>query len=245
MKYIENKLIDYLFKPERTALNLADYFDSYTRTEIINYLARTLKGRRPGEALHYLEIGVRNPTDNFNHIEADVKYSVDPGLENLENPVDFKMTSDEFFDSLRGGQILEKGILFDLIFIDGLHLADQVKKDIENASEFLREGGFIVMHDCNPPESSFAREKYGDVKNTAGGSWNGTTWKAFVDYRTNGPFSSCCINSDFGVGIISSTDYLGPNNVIPNPFFEYNLLSEYRGEMLNLMTFDRLKELVK
>ena len=45
----------------------------------------------------YLEISVRNPNHNFNQIKANKKYSVDPGLEFKKNPVDFKMTGDEFF----------------------------------------------------------------------------------------------------------------------------------------------------
>jgi hypothetical protein len=49
----------------------------------------------------YLEIGVRNPEDNVNKINATNKYSVDPGLEYKLNPVDFKMTSDSFFEQLR------------------------------------------------------------------------------------------------------------------------------------------------
>ena len=62
------------------------------RTEILNYLLSLSAGNTC-----YLEIGVRNPEDNYNHITADQKYSVDPGVEFKGNPVEFKMTSDEFF----------------------------------------------------------------------------------------------------------------------------------------------------
>ena len=63
-----------------------------SRTEIINFLLSALN-----RETNYLEIGVRNPDDNFNLIKADSKYSVDPGVEFEENPVDFPMTSDAFF----------------------------------------------------------------------------------------------------------------------------------------------------
>jgi predicted O-methyltransferase YrrM len=36
---------------------------------------------------------------------------------------------------------------FDLIFIDGCHYYEYVKKDTENALRYLREGGVIVWHD--------------------------------------------------------------------------------------------------
>lgn len=89
-----------------------------TRTEIINYLISILERK-----ITYLEIGVRNPIRNFVHINADVKYSVDPGVEFEENPVDFQFTSDEFFSKLSNKQILSDDVKFDVIFIDGLHLA--------------------------------------------------------------------------------------------------------------------------
>jgi len=71
-----------------------------SRTEIINFLLSLKK-----EDTNYLEIGVRNPEDNYNHIKADTKYSVDPGFEFKENPVDFQMTSDEFFQRLSANEI--------------------------------------------------------------------------------------------------------------------------------------------
>ena len=41
----------------------------------------------------YLEIGVRNPDDCLNHINCELKYGVDPGVEG-NYPVTFNMTSD-------------------------------------------------------------------------------------------------------------------------------------------------------
>ena len=45
------------------------------RTSILNFLLLETK------AEHYLEIGVRNPNDNFDHILCNHKYSVDPHVE--------------------------------------------------------------------------------------------------------------------------------------------------------------------
>lgn len=244
MKYIENRLSDYLFKKERQNLKEQSTQGQHTRTEIINFIADWLKKQKSAEDLKYLEIGVRILEDNFNHIDVKNKYSVDPGFENKENPVDFKMTSDQFFDALDKGEILDKDIKFDMIFIDGLHLADQVKRDIDNCLRYVNSQGFIVLHDCNPPEASYARENYGEHKNIAGGAWNGTTWKAFVEYRSNGRFSSCCIDSDFGVGVISTDLNLGPNNNVSNPFFEYEIFAANRKASLNLMSFQEFKKLM-
>jgi hypothetical protein len=116
------------------------------RSAVINYLLNKLNRRTV-----YLEVGVRDPADNFDLIVTEKKYSVDPGVEFKENPADFRLTSDEFFRQLDLSNILDPDVRFDVIFIDGLHLADQVHRDIQNALRYLAVDGFIVMHDCNPP----------------------------------------------------------------------------------------------
>ena len=209
-----------------------------TRTDVINHVLASL-----GDELTYLEIGVRNPDDNFNHINAANKYSVDPGVEFEANPVDFKMTSDEFFDAMRSGKVLN-GQKFDGIFIDGLHLAEQVERDINNSLEFLNDNGFIFMHDCNPPSEWHARETYNYKMSPAGGNWNGTTWKAFVGARQRTDIYSCCINTDWGVGIISKSKNLGAPNTVQNPFYEYAVMDANRKETLNLLSFDEFKKLI-
>ena len=125
---------------------LLEYLKKPSRTEIINYLLSQASGETA-----YLEIGVRNPDDNFSQIIANKKYSVDPGIEFKENPVGYKITSDEFFELLSDNRILSSAIKFDLILIDGLHLAEQVDRDITNSMKYIKDDGFIVLHDCNPP----------------------------------------------------------------------------------------------
>jgi len=207
------------------------------RTEIINFLL-TLKQK---ESI-YLEIGVRNPNNNFNQIKASKKYSVDPGVEFKENPVDFKMTSDEFFEKLYENKLLANDIKFDVIFIDGLHLANQVDRDISNALKFINDDGFIVLHDCNPLTEWHARENYNYHFTPARGIWNGTTWKAFLKWRFNPLYNSCCIDSDLGVGIISKNHQIGKSIKPTNLFFEFSLLEENRREYLNLIDFKTFKK---
>lgn len=211
-----------------------------TRTEIINFLLSTFTGDT-----NYLEIGVRNPNDNFNHINATKKYSVDPGVEFKENPVDFKLTSDEFFAKLDNGEILNRELKFHVIFIDGLHLAEQVDRDIKNALKNIKDKGFIVLHDCNPPTEWHARENYSYHLTPARQNWNGTTWKAFLKWRYDKDLSSCCIDTDWGVGIISKTNNLGDNPTLKNEFYEFNFLDKNRKELLNLISFTELKNKLK
>lgn len=208
------------------------------RSEVINFLLTSL-GK---DEAHYLEIGVRNPKINFDLIKAKNKYSVDPGIEFKENPVDFKMTSDEFFKKLRAGEILNNKMKFDVIFIDGLHVAEQVDKDIQNSLEFIQDNGFIVLHDCNPPTEWHAREEHEYRISPAMDNWNGTTWKAFYKARKNTSLYSCCIDSDWGIGVISKTHKIGEATNIENDFYEYKVLDAKRTETLNLIEFETFKK---
>jgi hypothetical protein len=191
-----------------------------------------------------LEIGVRNPAINFDKIKSETKYSVDPGIEFLENPVDFKVTSDAFFDNLRKGEGLDAKTLFDVIFIDGLHLADQVDRDIYNSLEFIKDDGFIVLHDCNPPTEWHARETHKYEISPAMQNWNGTTWKGFMKWRTNSKVYSCTIDTDWGVGVISKSKNIGESTSVQNPFFEFHVFNAHKKEYLNLISFEDFKKYI-
>jgi len=210
-----------------------------SRTEIINYLISQLNRK-----ISYLEIGVRNPAHNFDKINSSHKFSVDPGIEYKKNPVDFKLTSDDFFYKLQKNEILSSNIKFDIIFIDGLHLADQVDTDIINSMNFIKDDGFIILHDCNPPTEWHARTEYEYVNTPAGANWNGTTWKAFLKWRGTPSIQSCCIDSDWGVGILSKKQMIGKNLEKKNLFYEFKELEDNRTEYLNLISFEEFKNLI-
>jgi len=229
-------LINNKFYIEGQQKTLLEQGKTPIRTEVINYLVSVLD-----REITYLEIGVRNPDHNLNLINAKTKYGVDPGVEFKENPVDFQMTSDAFFDKVKVGEILSSDIKFDIIFIDGLHLAEQVDKDIENALNHIKDDGFIVLHDCNPPTQWHSREEYRYPFTPAEGNWNGTTWKAFMKYRSKSEINSCCVDGDWGVGILSKKQPIGKSTKETNQFYEYNVLDKNRVELLNLVSFNTLK----
>lgn len=228
------------FHVETEKLNQIEFDKSPLRSDVINFLLESLQRETT-----YLEIGVRDPSINFDKIKATTKYSVDPGLEFKENPVDFKVTSDAFFLSLQKNEILSSDIQFDVIFIDGLHLADQVDRDIENALKFLKSDGYIVLHDCNPPTEWHARETHHYTISPAGQNWNGTTWKAFLKARYREDIYSCCVDTDWGVGVLSKNKKLGQKPITQNPFYEFLVLHENRKDQMNLITFDMFKKLVQ
>lgn len=199
-----------------------------SRVEVINYLIQRFSLNS------YLEIGVCNPDDCFNKIRCEVKLGVDPGVEFVANPVDYKMTSDQFFSELDSSKLdLDPETKWDLIFIDGLHLANQVLRDIQNSIKHLEQSGFIVIHDCNPPTQFHARENY-----QVDGQyypWNGTVWKVIYYLRTHRPdLDICVLDIDWGVGVLRVKD----SKIIEldNPFFEWSIFSENKKKHLNLIS---------
>ena len=191
-------------------------FDIASRTAIINHLIHkhSLK--------NYLEIGVRDGR-NFDKINIKYKIGVDPMP--TKNIVGLnKITSDDFFKKNES--------FYDIIFIDGLHLEHQVDKDIMGSLKFLSKDGFIIMHDCNPPTEFHQRENY--EVNGKFPPWNGTVWKSFVKLRlTNPNLEVCCVNCDWGVGVIKK----GTSSIFNfSGNLDFNFLEKNRNELLNLVS---------
>jgi SAM-dependent methyltransferase len=128
-------------------------------TDLLVFLAKRLK------APYYLEIGVQNRANNLDKIPAAVKVGVDP---DPQAKADYVMTSDEFFAQWG----LDRK--FDLIFIDGLHHADQVARDFTHALRVLKPTGVIMLHDTNP-----ARPEHAEVprRTKAPAKWCGDVYK--------------------------------------------------------------------
>ena len=197
------------------------------RYDIINVLIRK------NNFGSYLEIGVRDPKDCFNLIECGVKHSVDPGYEHSENSVKYKYTSDNFFSLLENGNLdLSINYKWDVIFIDGLHISTQVEKDIANSINHLSDGGFIILHDCNPPDLWFAREDY--MINGVYHDWNGTVWKCVYKLRAT-------VDTDYGIGIIKRGEQQCCN--FNNPFYEYREFEKNRKDHLNLISIEEFNDI--
>jgi hypothetical protein len=193
-----------------------------TRTNLINSLIAV------NDFNSYLEIGVNTPAQpgyNWVGIEAKVKHGVDPNVDTT-----FKMTSDEFFEK----HINQK---YDIIFIDGLHIFEQVYKDIINSVNALNENGVIVVHDCNPvTEITQRRERASDA-------WHGDVWKSIVKLRIEEPnLEIYTVNTDEGCGIIKkgSQELLTVNEAID--IYDYDFLEKNREKALNLISVDEFKD---
>lgn len=189
---------------------------------------------------NYLEIGVCDPSECFDRVVCENKHGVDPGVEYPDNPVKYKMTSDDFFTTLESGHLdLDRGYRWDVVFIDGLHISTQVMKDVENSLYHLNPNGFIFLHDCNPESYFMQREDYyvdGQQR-----PWNGTVWKVIYYLRSHRKdLQVYTVNTDWGVGVIKKL----PSNPIPfdNPFYEYNKMAENRVRDLGLIDYQDFRK---
>jgi methyltransferase family protein len=101
---------------------------------------------------HYLEVGVSSGA-TFWKVEARRKVAVDPAFKfdlrdaraALPNANFHPVTSDVFF-----GEIASRDDPYDVIFLDGLHTAEQTLRDLLNAIQFLKPSGVIVVDDVVP-----------------------------------------------------------------------------------------------
>jgi hypothetical protein len=133
------------------------------------------------------------------------------------------MTSDQYF-------ALHHDFM-DLIFVDGLHHADQVERDIANSLNVLKRNGTIVVHDCNP-----TTEEMQIVPGQSQQAWTGDVWKAWVKLRaTRADLTMAVVNVDNGCGIIrrGGQETIAMPEQLTYPLFEIN-----RAKWLNLISIE-------
>jgi len=170
----------------------------------------------------YLEIGCHRD-QCFGSIKADYKVGVDPASGGT-----LRMTSDDFFAS--------NSETFDIVFIDGLHIYEQVRRDILNSAKVLNENGTILMHDCLPT-CCLAQYRFPAGLDV----WNGDTWKAFIEARAMPDLDSATCLIDHGVGVIKKR-----NNAKPLWFYapdfanlKYKYLADNYVDLLNTITYEQ------
>lgn len=191
------------------------------RVEIVNNIIKIKQYK------NYLEIGTFKD-DLFKNVKCQNKIGVDP-----VSGGNVRKTSDKFF--------AENSKRFDIIFIDGLHHYHQVKKDIFNSISILEKGGIILMHDCMPRDYFYQAVPRSQL------NWNGDTWKAFLEIRTNENFDSYCCNADEGIGIILKRKNLNKLELKTKNFerLSFNEYTENYRKFLNLIEYDELIKIIE
>lgn len=175
------------------------------KSELINIIIKKINAKK------YLQIG----DSELSSINCDYKIGIYVDFNN-------KNSSDIFFK-----QNNEK---FDVIFIDGIHLENQVFSDIMNSLNILNEGGYIVCHDMNPEQEEHQTIPY------RGGIWNGDCWKAFVKLRQiRSDLEMCVVDTDYGCGVIKK----GIQKLLPDKLnLTWANFLENKVQWLNLISVE-------
>ena len=206
------------------------------RTDVIQSLLK--KKEKPA----YLEIGVQTG-QNFFSIVSGNKTAVDPKFtfsfqERLRwifrNPSNliakyYQTTSDRYFETAGRSKQM------DVVFVDGLHTYAQSLTDVINSLTILKDGGVIVMHDCNPPHkaAAYPAQTIEEAARANPTSWTkewcGDVWKTICLLRgTRADLRVFVLDTDYGLGIITRGEA-----------WERLELSK---EQIDIMTYDDLEK---
>lgn len=153
---------------------------NYSRVALVNYLVKNF-----GDC-DYLEIGCAT-NQLFNSVPALRKVGVDPA-----SGGNVRATSDEFFSKNSSN--------FDVVFIDGLHTYEQVRKDVINAIKVLKPGGYVALHDMLP--RTWIEEHVPVVTHEA---WTGDVWKIAFELNATPGIDFKIVKIDYGVGVFRVT----------------------------------------
>lgn len=188
-------------------------------TDLLNLIARKISAKR------YVEIGVFNPDHNFNLIDVPQKVGVDPDP-NAKAKIPW--TSDRFFE------VCEiTGAMVDLIFVDGLHHADQVRKDIYNSWRILNDGGVIVIHDSNPYSEHITHVPRDNRE------WTGDVYKTICQIVS----PKFTVDFDYGCCVIRKMP--GDKLTICNDKVTWDYFDKNRNLLLNLVSVESAVKVIE
>jgi len=194
----------------------------FNRIAVLNLIISYLKNNN----LKYLEIGC-DENRLFDSIPLKFKVGVDPNRGG-----NIRKTSDSFF--------AETNELFDIIFIDGLHTYQQVRRDAINALNHLEKDGWVIFHDMIP--LSWEEQHVPRINS----DWTGDCWKLIIELMNSRNIEFKIVTVDFGVLILRKTneDYFIPNMESELDNANYDLFLENIKKM-PLINFEELKQYIQ
>jgi predicted O-methyltransferase YrrM len=236
------------YTPKRANARIVDYIAkrSTVLSRLINMLQYT----------SYLEIGCDNGvsfqeiTNSTSTQSLVTAVCVDPSEQAVAT---HHLTSDAYFDQLfhdlpmstDHSSTLSTVALFDCVFIDGLHEANQAYRDFMNSWRALKPGGTILMHDVAPSHEWVA--SYPMHENAKNFNWHGDVWKVVVALRLLPDAEVVTIDIDCGVAAVRKRPNRHPLNNVWKQYFGPNPLSmlkweHYRDHKEELMRFVSVDE---
>lgn len=179
--------------------------------DLINFFINKFK------CTSYLELGVRDKSNNYNHIQCGIKEGVD--INPACGPTHC-MTTDEYFHTVGTSQT------WDLIFIDASHEKMQVLRDFENSIARLNPNGTIIMDDINPTEPFLLSPTFCH-----------NAWEAFAELGKRPDLQMHAVTPTYS-GFVRRGKQVAHTLTI-GPTFEF--LDAHREEIVRPVTFDQLQ----
>jgi len=155
-----------------------------TRAAVINLWTR--------DTARYLEVGV-DCGETFRAVRSATKQGVDPAPRFFCDQV-FVGTSDQFFGEL------PESTVFDVVFVDGLHTATQVWRDLCNSLAHLAPEGCVLLDDvlptCHEEQAPRPlRTVLHEGVPKAAVAWTGDVWKVLYHVLKHGSFAEVSVYS--------------------------------------------------
>lgn len=226
--------------------------DLSNRFQIINKL--TNKENR------YLEIGVEYG-ETFKNVHFLNKVGVDPDPKFIPDSGEIvKLTSDEYFNNIVSSPELKLELeeevktnnipSFDSIFIDGMHQAEYVVRDLNNSQLILSTNGIIFIDDILPfnyneqlkvPIKHYYENgilKYGE-------NWTGDVWKVIyhilTNYKINIRSFKYYYNQHFrGIGVLQINSVFKITDDEINKINNYDYFKDFNSYVNVLKTFNEI-----
>lgn len=223
-----------------------DYFRDKKLTEQAILCNKLLsKFHKPAS---YLEIGVDRGT-TFKKIECKIKHGVDPyGVYD----VDYRMTSEMYF-------ALNKLFFhhtYDVILIDASHFSLIVDKEIEESLHILNKGGYIVLHDTDPPSKEASeivpKDMMSYLRNLAyphnrshtdslvWKAYNGDVWKSVAKIRMFHPELEVFTIEGFCCSVVKKGKQKKLMKIVPGTQLNWKFFINNRKKILNVIHISHL-----
>ncbi len=201
----------------------------------------------------YLEIGV-DQGRTYKKINSPMKDGVDPyGTYD----VTYRMTSQMFFALNK--LFFHKS--YDVIFIDAAHLSLIVDNEIDEAFKILKKGGYIVLHDTDPPtkeaceidiEQTLSYLKSISYPHNAshttslvGKAYNGDVWKSVANIRMNRQDIRVFTVKGFCCSVLQKRKQKKILKKVHYNSLDWNYFVKNREQILNLIDFSGIDKMLK
>ena len=205
---------------------------------------------------NYLEIGVakgnvfNNLTFPGTKVAVDPHFNFDTSKFSNSNTFFWNCTSDKFFEQF------SKDIVFEIVFIDGLHTYEQTFADLCNVLNFCKNNTFIIIDDTYPNDEysplrnrdfAVASRKYHldwKEKGYSRAAWHGDTYKILylINHYLRAYDYATIVGSGNPQTILWKKSLYNQNDETPFEKFKNEALLQVLTEKLETLDYYKTKE---